>query len=713
MPPVISPASLSPLRGLQALRAVAALAVVLYHAGELLRTRLGEAGPGWLGNGAAGVDVFFVVSGFVMMVSSRKLIGRADAARLFLAARLRRIVPLYWLVSGAKLGLAAGLPALVQGRGFSLATIAASFLFLPLHDAQGQFKPVLPVGWTLSFEMLFYGLFALALWGRRPPALFVPPILLAIALLPHTDYAIGELSNKMLLEFGFGIGLAAIWLRGYRLPARIAAPLLCLGLAGLWLMPETLLATRFLSWGLPACLLVGSAVSLEHALAPRLPRAMLALGDASYAIYLTHGFVLAGLAAALRAGPAVCRGTAVVLPLALAGSAAFGWMVHVQVERRLLKAWGSGRPRVVLVLAGGGLTHVSGGVGTLIRNLIEAWSDTGAPPPVRIVDTRGDGGAPAAALCFLRSLLLVLGLSAAGRVQLVHAHMTTRGSAVRKALLCAAARLFGVPVILHMHGADFEDFHRKLHPVWRALLNAAIRQAGRIIVLGRSSRDFLVRSVHVRPAAIDIVPNGVPRRRSAARAAGEPAHILFLGRLCARKGVPELIAALADPALRDRDWRATLAGDGDPAPFQAMLGWYGLDGKVTLPGWADAARTEQLLAEADILVLPSHHEAMPIAVLEALAARVAVIATPVGVIPEFLQNEVNALLVPPGVAEELAAAIVRLLDDPSLRQKLVRAGAAVFDEQLDIRRAAARIAELYRETTARPAAPAVEIEHAR
>jgi glycosyltransferase involved in cell wall biosynthesis len=279
-------------------------------------------------------------------------------------------------------------------------------------------------------------------------------------------------------------------------------------------------------------------------------------------------------------------------------------------------------------------------------------------------------------------------------------------------VLCATARLFGVPVILHMHGADFAEFHQRLHPLPRAMLNAAIRGAGRVIVLGRSSRDFLIEQARVPEAAIDIVPNGVPRRRHAARSAARPAHILFLGRLCARKGVPELIAALASPALRDRDWRATLAGDGDPTPFRAMLDWYGLDKKVTLPGWADPSQTEALLADADILVLPSHNEAMPIAVLEALSAGVAVVATPVGAIPEFLENEVNALLVPPGVAADLAAAIVRLLDDSSLRQRLVRAGTAIFDEQLEIGRAATRIAELYRETMARPAARQAEIEPA-
>ncbi len=199
------------------------------------------------------------------------------------------------------------------------------------------------------------------------------------------------------------------------------------------------------------------------------------------------------------------------------------------------------------------------------------------------------------------------------------------------------------------------------------------------------------------------MPNGVPRETASCRQGDASVRILFLGRLCARKGVPELISALALPALRGLDWVATIAGDGNAAPFRAMVGWHGLQGRVALPGWAGRAETAALLAQADILVLPSYHEALPLAVLEALAAGVAVITTPVGAIPEFLEHGRSALLVKPGAPAELAAAILLLVQSPDLRARLAQGGHAVFREKLEIGRVAARMAALYRDATRLPA----------
>jgi peptidoglycan/LPS O-acetylase OafA/YrhL len=704
----------TPLLGIEALRAVAAMAVVGYHAGEMLGTRLGGTAPSMLRNGAAGVDVFFVLSGFVMVASAQRLQGRSDAARRFVAARVRRIVPLYWLCTGVKISLVLAVPGIAQSAP-NLWFCLGSLLFLPVHDAAGQFRPVLPVGWTLSFEVMFYALFAAALAARLAPALFVPVVLaVLVAVLPSAGGPAAELGNPIILEFAFGIGIAVVWMRGWRLPGGIAWTALGISVALLAGMPRLALDSRVLSWGVPAAVLLASVVSLERRLAPRLPKLVLRLGGASYAIYLTHGFVLAALRAVLAHAPqggaqVGARGAAVVVPAALAGSAVFGWLVHVFIERTLMRTRrylpDPGHARV-LVLAGGGLSPLSGGVGTLMRNLQDAWAQMPAPPHIRLLDTRGSGGKALAVMSFCKSLLVVAWLCATRRVNLVHAHMTTRGSAARKAVLCAIAMALGVKVIVHMHGADFIPFHRLLHPILRWPLDAVLRRAEHVVVVGRSWRSFLVAEAGVAASRISIVPNGVPRPcarpdHSDRDWAAAPPQLLFLGRLCERKGVPELISALGAPGLREMDWQATLAGDGNAAPYRAMLNWHGLRARVSLPGWMGRAETAALLARADILVLPSHHEAMPVAVIEALAAGVAVIATPVGAIPEFLQDGVSALLVPPGEPGKLAEAILRLLKEPALRADIAAGGHAVFGQRLDINRIAVHVAELYREAVSR------------
>lgn len=352
----------------------------------------------------------------------------------------------------------------------------------------------------------------------------------------------------------------------------------------------------------------------------------------------------------------------------------------------------------VVVLAGGGVAHTSGGVGTLMLYLMDEWARRPDAVPVRVVDTRGAGGAAGAAWRFAKALALVLRLGLGGRIALVHAHMTVRGSAVRKSVLCALAGLLGIPAIVHMHGADFIPFYRALGPGWKAALRAVLRRASAVVVLGEGWRDFLVNEVGVQPGQVAVVPNGVPRPRAdrTERAADAPARLLFLGRLGDRKGVPELIEALGSPALRGREWLATVAGDGEVDRFREIVARSGLGERIALPGWVDRATASRLLADADILVLPSHHEAMPIAVLEAMAAGVAVVATPVGSVPEVLQDGVSALLVPPGAPAALAQALARLLDDPAERRRLAAAGQRVFEERLDIGVAADRILDLYR-----------------
>jgi glycosyltransferase involved in cell wall biosynthesis/peptidoglycan/LPS O-acetylase OafA/YrhL len=651
----------------------------------------------WRG-AAAGVDVFFVISGFVMMLSASRLPGVPHAGRVFLWARLRRIVPLYWLCSLFKIA------ALVWSGGaarLDLVYCLGSLLFLPVHDTTGLFKPVLPVGWTLSFEMLFYGVFAAVLASGRSPALYVPPVLLILTLLP-----LGALCNPILLEFTYGIALAVLWQRGWLAAAKAGPPLLMAGGAGIVLLPALLPGLRFLAWGVPAACMVAGMLCLERVWRAILPRFLVSLGDASYAIYLTHGFVLAALAVALRgtwtAGSAVA--TAIC---AVPASAAVGWMVHEAIEKRWLG--GKASPPMVLVLVGGGFAPLSGGIGVLLRNLIDAWAGMPQAPRLRMLDTRGGGNKVLGGLRFAGALLQAAWLCATRRVQLVHAHMTTRGSALRKTVLCSVAILLRVPVVMHMHGADFIPFYRGLAPWLRSPLDAVLQRAAHVVVLGAAWRAFLIDEMGVSPQRISIVANGVPLPpQSAPRMLPDRPRLLFLGRLCARKGLPELIAALGTPALRSRDWRAVIAGDGDPAPFRAMVGWHRLADRVEMPGWLGRADILELLAQTDILVLPSHHEAMPIAVLEALASGVAVITTAVGTVPEFLQDGVNALLVTPGDIASLAHAIEMLLDDAAMRARLAAAGHGVFLEKLEIGAVATRLAALYRAAIEAPGRPMAE-----
>ena len=348
-----------------------------------------------------------------------------------------------------------------------------------------------------------------------------------------------------------------------------------------------------------------------------------------------------------------------------------------------------------------------------MRYLMAEWARDPASLPVRVIDTRGAGGAASAAWHFSLALAALARGRITGRVACAHIHMTTRGSTLRKALLCVLCRLLGLPAILHLHGADFFEFHATLPRFAQQALQNAIAGVGCIVVIGTQWRSRLVHELGVAPHRVRLVPNGVPqapRSRAAGvahspRLRGQrgPVRILFLGRLGARKGVNELIQALATETLAARGWTATIAGDGDPAPYVSQLAHAALQQHVAMPGWLDAAQAADALAHADILVLPSHHEVMPMAILEAMARGLAIVATPVGAIPEILQDGVNARLVAPGDAAALAEALATLIDDPGLRARLGGQALQDFRNRLDIAHPAAALQAIYRQAGTRRA----------
>ena len=198
-------------RTVQALRGLACALVVAYHAvGCWGEGRVPPRGADSIWpNGAAGVDLFFVISGFVMAVSAPGLSGPAGAWR-FIVRRCHRVVPLYWLMTCAKLAVLA-----LSGRAtYNAWHVVASLLLLPSRDAVGVVRPVLGVGWTLQVEALFYALFALALAVRKPPLRVLLPVLLPLAVagfFRRDEWPVPlALANGLVLEFVLGVGVA--WL---------------------------------------------------------------------------------------------------------------------------------------------------------------------------------------------------------------------------------------------------------------------------------------------------------------------------------------------------------------------------------------------------------------------------------------------------------------------------------------------------------------------
>ncbi len=329
------------LVSIQYLRGFAAMMVVLFHAlHETAGLGLGSATVHIL---EAGVDIFFVISGFIMYYTTRRGMGTLE----FYRHRIIRIVPLYWLITSFVVVLMLVAPRLLQSSKFDLAHVLASYAFIPwphpIHP--GVMEPALAPGWTLNFEMAFYLLFGLSLLiPRRAVGLTIMMLALVVvaasrALGPPEQSAWSFYASGLVLEFGAGVLLGAAFERLPPLPAWLALAVFALGCAVLAIQfgQGSPGPWRALAWGTPALLIVAGAVLLERGrTVAALPAAVL-IGDASYSIYLSHPLILSAFAQVWRR--IGLQHLPLALPLFLAASAvaaaAAGCLIFWLVERPL------------------------------------------------------------------------------------------------------------------------------------------------------------------------------------------------------------------------------------------------------------------------------------------------------------------------------------------------------------------------------------------
>lgn len=335
------------LESLQYLRATASMMVVIYHLGAPLQ-RLGLTAP-WPQSGASGVDIFFVLSGFLMLVTT---FGKTGYATTFLHKRVVRIAPLYWIVTTVSLALLLIAPQLVKSGRADAWHIIASYLFLPAqHPVLGTIEPLVVPGWTLNYEMFFYLLWGVALLlpqERRIAAISI--VLAGLALLgntvPGTDPFFVFYTSSIMLEFVFGLALGLWYLKGPPLPRGWGWLLLAGGFIGLLSQGDVGMDARALRWGVPAAAVVAGALVLERTRpVPRIGIFAL-LGDASYSLYLVHGMVLSAVGQIFLRVPLPTPALSFIACGTVAVGAALvaSILVHLWVERPLLKLMTSKRP---------------------------------------------------------------------------------------------------------------------------------------------------------------------------------------------------------------------------------------------------------------------------------------------------------------------------------------------------------------------------------
>lgn len=308
-----------------------------------------------------------------------------------------------------------------------------------------------------------------------------------------------------------------------------------------------------------------------------------------------------------------------------------------------------------------------GGIATFVRNMREteiwaAWN-------VRHVATHCDGSMLRRIAIFAVGFVLFIKELLIHRPDVVHLHTSERGSFIRKGLLLWVSKSIRIRVILHMHGPEFYEFAKGSRPIAQKLIRLTLEEADSVIALGNSWAELLL---EVAPRArVVVIPNSIRPQGAVRRPASGPVNVLFLGELCSRKGISILLNSWVDvlSSCESDSVKLTVAGWGEIERARNQVSELGIKDSVDICGWLDKTEVAELLAITDVLVLPSIKEGQPMSILEAMARGICVVSTTAGGIPEMIGNG-EGVLVRPGDADELSAALVNVIKDANLREQL-------------------------------------------
>jgi len=338
------------------------------------------------------------------------------------------------------------------------------------------------------------------------------------------------------------------------------------------------------------------------------------------------------------------------------------------------------------VLVVGTHRNTRGGITSVIKSHenSQLWSDWNC----KWIPTYIDRSTVFKIMYFFRGLFLFLiNLPSAN---LVHIHLSEPTSALRKSIFFRIAKMFNKKIILHFHAFSPDStIFGKRKELYSKLFNSAD-----IVIVLSSYWKTQVDKIVSNSAKVVVVFNPCPRVKQADNIEKQK-FILFAGTLNERKGYSDLIKAFALIAGKFQDWRLVFAGNGDIEAATELSKSLGILNQVEFKGWVSGNEKEKLFAAASVFCLPSYAEGFPMAVLDAWAYGLPVIATPVGGLPDIAVHGENAMIFKPGDIEGLKENLEILLSDKLFREKLRTASLKLSNEIFDIKVIAHQIDELY------------------
>lgn len=339
-----------------------------------------------------------------------------------------------------------------------------------------------------------------------------------------------------------------------------------------------------------------------------------------------------------------------------------------------------------------------GGISTFVKEMqsTRLWQEWN----VSHIATHQGGSVTSRVVVFLRSLVAALTSLIRHRPAIAHIHIASRGSFVRKCILAWIYSAAGVPVVMHVHGGDFDVFYENAPPPLKALIRSTLERADVVIGLGDT---WVGRIRRMAPSAnVVSVPCAVRPAVPVEQRVTGPVRCAFVGAVGERKGAFVLLRAWAKLLENSGvDATLTIAGNGETDKARDLVTELGISSTVTIAGWLPAGEVDSLLSSSQILVLASRNEGTPLAILEAMARGLCVIASDVGGIPELMGD--TGLMVQPDDPDGLARQLQFAISTPEARARLGNSAYLRVKEMFDLDTTAGLIDGIYRDIEAKRA----------
>lgn len=340
----------------------------------------------------------------------------------------------------------------------------------------------------------------------------------------------------------------------------------------------------------------------------------------------------------------------------------------------------------------GSTLSTKGGMVSVVKNYLgyKEWGEC----KITYIPTHFDGNKPLMMLHFMVRYVQIVILALFGNYKITHLHTAERGSFWRKALLAKTMKWLGIKIVMHHHGAEFEEFYAKCSNSRKERIKKVLEMVDVNIVLSKRLVGMIKDKAS--NAQVEVLYNAV------ATYEGNPyndlaKNILFLGRLGERKGTFDLLECISriDKQI-DKEIKFYLCGDGAIEEVKRRIEKLKIWHRIAHVGWIDGEQKGEYMQKTMINVLPSYNEGLPMTILETMAVGIPNISTSIASIPEVVYNGENGFLIIPGDLDALEGKLLRLINDVSLREKFSKASYDLINKRFSLENHILRLKEIYK-----------------